>query len=295
VKLSTPVETSGKSPQAEALVQLRNELEEQKGLHRKALEEYHALRAEYRASEERRYAAEHRAMVAEYELSRCNATATTGNEPAAGFSEAKRAKHDTEVLLKAIAAVADDSVLAALHKSDAEVRTAAEVEVERQRRASLWDALSESADTETVATIARNIQGAGLPVAAARRLFEASPAAKSSEITPRGRKSGVGESTYRQPIAGNRVQPPFPPMSEARDKRLSLPASYNMGGVLGTCVTPGRNRRESAGSGTDANNDKATADATPNRTFPGGRIVATPQSASVRDRIRALESSGRRN
>lgn len=197
----------------------------------------------------------------------------------------------TEALWKVIADNVDTSVLVSLRKQDAEARVAAEAELERQRRTAVWEALRQSVDAATFAAVAQNVNvHPALPVSVARRLFEAADAAKTGEGTPRlsiskatPRLSGAraGEGTPRLSV-GMRQAPPLATAPVAGQKRSSY------AGAEAACATPGRARRDSAP-------ETRAPDMTPARSFPGGVIVATPQSASVRDRIRALETSSRKD
>lgn len=294
-------------------------------MYRKVVEAHRGLRADFKASDDARFAAEQRADAAEKEVAALTADApptaiaVDSAELTKRREEAKHACRETAALWKAIADNVDASVLLSLRKTDTEARVSAEAETERQRRAALWDALRESVDAATFAAVAHNIpvQGgtaaqAALPVSVARRLFDACGGGASGEGTPREPGSGAGtprgprvsvgdqtgDQTIRCPRISNggksiqnQAQPPLPPVQ----KRLSCPGSFpelGCGAGASACDTPGRTRRESCG----ASVMEAQAPAmTPARTFPGGVITATPQSSSVRDRIKALESSGRKD
>lgn len=115
-------------------------------------------------------------------------------------------------------------------------------------------------------------QEAALSSALERRLFEASQSAKKCEGTPRQRGigasppvEGVGSFSVRSPC----VPPPVPSSAlNMAQRRLSF---------SGTGVTD------------SACNEPRASDATPTRSKQGFVIVSTPQSDSVRDRIKALE------
>jgi len=218
-------------------------------------------------------------------------TAMESTEITQNREEAKRLQNEAEALWKVIAESVEPAVLDSLRKQDEEARVSAKAEFERQRRLGVWEALRESVDAATFAAVASNSDvHPALPVSVARRLFEAADAVKTSESMPRlstGKGSlglsgaGAAEGTSRVSI-GMR-QAPLAASCIAGQKRSSF-------GCTGTgyAPTPGRTRRDSAPE-TQANVT------TPARTFPGGLIVETPQSASVRDRVRALESGSRKD
>lgn len=303
---SSIVQEAAPSTATDKLTQVTNELRELKAMYRKVVEAHRSLRADYRVSEDSRYAAEQRANAAERELVACSkvTTAPHPDEVSAEAApvqsahiqrlcdEAKHASTQTAALWKAIADVVEAPVLLALRTSDSEARAQADTNRERQQRSALWEALQEAVDANTFAAVAQKLNGSSgpqpaLPVSVARRLFEASDGAKAGDGTPRGPKPGDG--TPRQSVGGYRA-PPLPSSgstSGATHRRLSLPAASS-----GMCATPGRARGDAADGVTCS--DARQPEMTPTRTFPGGLITATPQSASVRDRIRALESSGRK-
>jgi len=240
--------------------------------------------------------------------------------------EAKCAHLETEGLWDAITENVEASALAALHKLDAEARIAAEPEFERQRRIALWEALGNAVDAATFAAVAQNVSGGAgpgrgprpsLPVSVARRLFEASDGAKVCEGGSQGgslggsrRQSINSVSTPRQievetqvvskaaaegtvlrrvslASTGASSAPPPLPSKCLVQRRASTGAS-----AVTMCATPvlNRCRRESAPSNSVTRPE--APEMTPSRTFPGGVIVVSPQSSSVRDRIRALEGNG---
>lgn len=114
-------------------------------------------------------------------------------------------------------------------------------------------------------------QEAALSSALERRLFEASESAKKCEGTPRQR--GIGASPPVEGVTGFSarspcVPPPVPSAPSMAQRRLSFSGT---GGTDSACK------------------EQRASDSTPTRAKQGFVIVSTPQSDSVRDRIKALE------
>lgn len=312
---------------ADKFTAVSNELRELKAMYRKVVEAHRALRADYKESEDKRYEAEQRAEAAERELAvhnlapplpfasdgvsavqrgvaTCHTSASSTDlhgvgpaiesiQPTHQSEDVKQAALETDALWKALADTVESSVLLMLRKCDAEAQAVAQVDQERHRRAALWDSLQEAVDAATFDAIARSVNCSkgpqpALPVSVARRLFEASDGGKAGEGTPRASRSNEGTP---RPVRSTSRAPPLPSAPGAGQRRLSMPS------IGTTCATPGKARRESTGGCKNMHADLHAHEmaATPTRTFPGGVIVATPQSASVRDRVRALETSGRKN
>jgi len=209
--------------------------------------------------------------------------------------EAKCGHSETERLWDAITASVQESALAILKKMDATARISAEPEFERQRRIALWEALGDSADAATFAAVAQHVtSGAGpglgrgqrpaLPVSVARRFYEASNGAKMCEETSLPRCVGTPLNVAPDGTVLRCV-------SFASNGASSAPLPLPSKGTVQRRASAGRRtaKKENVPSSSDARSE--AVEMRPGRTLAGGVTGASSQSASVRDRIRALEGS----
>lgn len=213
-------------------------------------------------------------------------------------TEAKQACQETAAVWESVEAIVEPQLLRILHKQDAASRAVAQVKLERRARNALWEALQEAADAPTVMAVAQRInnsrrQDSALPVHIARRLFEAAPSTPKQS----SRDSGSIGATPR----------PRGQMQKATLTRpSSVPCSLNLGPNAAFRQTPKNFQAQK-----EFLQERLSTFETPTRaTKPRERGLeaqkevlkerltsfdaATPGSARVRDRVKALELSGHR-
>lgn len=180
-------------------------------------------------------------------------------------AEAKRAGKESASFWRALEAEVDSPVLRALRKQDAAARAAAEAKVERRTRNALWETLQAKVDRPTIIAVAQGI-GSGhekepaLPVHVARRLFEEQ---KMDQGTPEPASGGSDASTL---ASGRRPS-----------RTASMPTLRDVTAIMQKDT---RSRKHP---------DKERA-----QDQVGGTEASTPASSKVRNRVREFELSGTR-
>lgn len=241
---------------------VQEELKELKAMYRKVVEAHRSLRADFRICEEQRSAAEIRALAAESKLSKCRCGAAA---PSQTHSSGTSRTSDASDLSNAMPTLGQSI--------------------------SVVDIPSSAASTECPPCCGAEDLSKGLSAGCQGNVDTAS----QPVLAESARASDTDDARAKIMMACPRVPPPIPSTTiNIAQRRLSFSGTGGTDLASGQSqwATPRKARRDSLNGDMNAGKEAQPTETTPIRPKQGFMIVSTPQSASVRDRIRALESGG---
>jgi len=261
-------------------------------MYRKVVEAHRSLRADFQISEERCLAAEQRTEAAESKLAKCMCGAIARAEAAQGrlsksFQGMADAGSPSNLLSAGSLCTSDADELS--NVVSAASLLPGDTDNASNGPPSMWSTIP------TLHPLAGDCinTSKGLSTGCPRACDTNNTSKVSSTVCPPVCNADTAHNKMQTAYSSGATAPPHIPSTShinVTQRRLSF---SNTDVATGPCTTPRKARRESVPTDGHVCKEVPMPVTTPTRPKQGFVIVSTPQSSSVRDRIRALERTPR--